>query len=87
MKISGGCYCQNIRYEISSEPETAFQCHCNECQYITGGNPNIVMVFPKDSFSYNSGNATTFSRKNWTSQLRVIFVINAEQRVHLVLIQ
>ena len=53
MKISGGCYCQNIRYEISSEPETAFQCHCRECQYITGGNPNIVMVFPKDSFSYS----------------------------------
>ena len=64
MKISGGCYCKNIRYEISSEPETAFQCHCRECQYITGGNPNIVMVFPKDSFSYSSGNVTTFSRKD-----------------------
>ena len=47
MKISGGCYCRNIRYEINSEPETSFQCHCRECQYITGGNPNIVMVFPK----------------------------------------
>ena len=64
MKISGGCYCQNIRYEISSEPETAFQCHCRECQYITGGNPNIVMVFPKDSFSYSSGHVTTFSKKD-----------------------
>ena len=91
MTISGGCYCQNIRYEISSEPETAFQCHCRECQYITGGNPNIVMVFPKDSFSYSSGNVTTFSEKIWKRQSRVIFVINAEQqlerRVHLVLIQ
>ena len=64
MKISGGCYCKNIRYEINSEPETAFQCHCRECQYITGGNPNIVMVFPKDSFSYSSGNVATFSRKD-----------------------
>ena len=33
-------------------------------QYITGGNPNIVMVFPKDSFSYSSGNVATFSRKD-----------------------
>ena len=35
-----------------------------ECQHITGGNPNIVMVFPKSSFSYSSGRITTFSRKD-----------------------
>ena len=64
MKISGGCYCRNIRYEINSEPETSFQCHCRECQYITGGNPNIVMVFPKNSFSYTSGKISKFSRKD-----------------------
>ncbi len=62
MAITGRCYCGTIRYEINSEPEASFQCHCRECQYITGGNPNIVMVFPKESFSYTSGTASTFSR-------------------------
>ena len=64
MSITGGCYCQDIRYEIDAEPETAFQCHCRECQYITGGNPNIVMVFPKNSFNYSSGSVSKFSRKD-----------------------
>ena len=62
MTITGRCYCGTIKYEISAKPETAFQCHCRECQYITGGNPNIVMVFPKEAFSYTSAAASTFSR-------------------------
>jgi len=64
MTITGGCYCGNVKYEINAEPQAAFQCHCRECQYITGGNPNIVMVFPKESFSYHSGTPSTFARSD-----------------------
>ena len=44
MKVAGGCYCGEIRFEAEGALEAAFQCHCRECQYITGGNPNIVMA-------------------------------------------
>ena len=64
MAITGRCYCGNLAYEIKAEPDMSFQCHCRECQYITGGNPNIVMVFPKESFSYVSGTASIFSRSD-----------------------
>ena len=43
MKTIGRCYCGSLKYEISGQAEAAFQCHCRECQYITGGNPNIVI--------------------------------------------
>jgi len=62
MKITGGCYCGAIRYAVDGELEAAFQCHCRECQYITGGNANIVMVFAKDDFEYTKGTAATYAR-------------------------
>ena len=64
MKTRGRCYCGDVSYEITEKAEFAFQCHCRECQYITGGNPNIVMVFPKASFHYISGKPRKFTRKD-----------------------
>jgi len=64
MSITGRCYCGDLKYEITAEPEAAFQCHCRECQYITGGNANIVMVFPKQAFAYASGSPKTFTRND-----------------------
>lgn len=62
MKATGGCYCGDIRYEIDGNVEAAFQCHCRECQYITGGNPNVVMAFALDDFEYTRGNVSDFAR-------------------------
>ena len=62
MITTGQCYCGSLKYEITEKAEAAFQCHCRECQYITGGNPNIVMVFSRDSFRYTDGNPKKFAR-------------------------
>ena len=55
MKIVGGCYCGTVRYEISGDPQASLQCHCRECQYISGGNPTLLMIFPLESFQLASG--------------------------------
>jgi len=31
------------------------QCHCRECQYITGGAPNMFMPMPPAGFRYTKG--------------------------------
>ena len=62
MNLKGGCYCGEIRYEINGELQTSFQCHCRECQYITGGNPNVVVVFAQNDFRYILGSIQTFAR-------------------------
>jgi hypothetical protein len=63
-KVEGGCYCKAVRYEISTEPMLNVQCHCRECQYISGGNANVCMVIPGAGFKYTKGAPKQFTRKD-----------------------
>ena len=40
------------------------QCHCRECQYISGGAPNTFIAMPAAGFSYIAGQPKQFSRKD-----------------------
>ncbi len=62
MKIEGGCYCGEIRYHFEGDVATTMQCHCRECQYITGGNPNVFAMLPEAGFTYTQGEPHSFSR-------------------------
>ena len=62
MKIEGGCYCGEIRYESTGDLQGALQCHCRECQYITGGNPNVIVIVPADGFRFTKGEPKSFTR-------------------------
>jgi len=64
MAVTGGCYCGVVRYEVDGPQEAAFQCHCRECQYLTGGNANIVVVFAESDFRYTKGLASSFARSD-----------------------
>ena len=64
MTIEGGCYCGEIRYISENPAQGQLQCHCRECQYITGGNPNAIMVVPETGFRFTKGTPTSFSRKD-----------------------
>lgn len=62
MKLEGGCYCGQVRYEAEGEPVLQAQCHCRECQYITGGSPNVFVAMPIPGFRYTRGQPKTFAR-------------------------
>ena len=64
MAIEGGCYCGEIRYVSEKRAQGQLQCHCRECQYITGGNPNAIMVVPEEGFRFTKGTPTNFTRKD-----------------------
>mgnify|MGYP003498109035 FL=1 len=64
MKVEGGCYCKGLRYEAEGEPMMKAQCHCRECQYISGGHPNAVMGMPAASFKYTRGEPKLFKRSD-----------------------
>ncbi len=40
------------------------QCHCRECQYVSGGAPNLVMAMPAEGFSYTKGSPKAFQRSD-----------------------
>jgi hypothetical protein len=64
MKIEGGCYCGAVRYEVEGDPIFRGQCHCRECQYISGGSPNVTMGMPEGGFRYTTGQPKGFQRKD-----------------------
>ena len=62
MHISGGCYCGEIRFEADGDPAVMAQCHCRECQYLTGGAPNMFIAMPKDGYKITQGQPISFQR-------------------------
>ena len=64
MRLEGGCYCGEVRYAVEAEPVMQAQCHCRECQYITGGAPNMFMAVPETGFSFTKGTPKKFARKD-----------------------
>lgn len=76
MKIDGGCYCGQIRYSFDGEVTAALQCHCRECQYLTGGHPNVIVVVPDAGFSYTQGEPSGFSRPDLDNPVTRYFCSN-----------
>jgi hypothetical protein len=64
MDIQGGCYCGAVRYRAQGEPQMKLQCHCRQCQYFTGGHPNVVMGMPNMGFSFTKGQPKEFCKSD-----------------------
>ncbi len=62
MAITGRCYCGGLRYEIEGQPVFKGQCHCRECQFFSGGGPNIFMGVPTSALRYVEGEPKGFTR-------------------------
>jgi hypothetical protein len=82
MKVEGGCYCGAVRYEAEGDPLFKGQCHCRECQYISGGSVNVVMGMPDAGFSYTKGEPKAFKRGDLDNPVTREFC--AECGTHLV---
>ena len=64
MELEGGCYCGAVRYKTEGDAMFKGQCHCRECQYGSGGSPNVVMAMPGAGFAYTKGKPAAFSRSD-----------------------
>src|SRR5471030_3529407 len=64
MKLEGGCYCGKVRYVAEGSPMLKAQCHCRECQYISGGAANLFLLMPADGFHYAKGAPRQFTRSD-----------------------
>jgi hypothetical protein len=64
MRVDGGCYCGSLRYLAEGTPILKAQCHCRECQYFSGGAPNLFLLMPADGFRYTIGTPHRFTRSD-----------------------
>ena len=54
-KFTGGCACGAIRYECSAEPLALFNCHCRDCQRLSGGPYTAVVYMPAKAVNVTKG--------------------------------
>ncbi len=62
-KITGGCLCRAIQYEIDKEPTSSATCYCRVCQYIAGGAPSHSVLFHKSDVTIQ-GKPTAYWMKS-----------------------
>lgn len=62
--FTGRCYCGAVTYALTAKPQFKAQCHCRECQYITGGGPNYFMIFPLSGLEWTKGTPASFARSD-----------------------
>jgi hypothetical protein len=70
MKLQGRCYCGAVSYAAEGEVRMKAQCHCRECQYISGGSPNVLIAMPADGFSYAGIEPKSYARTDIPSPVR-----------------
>lgn len=55
LPLTGGCICGEVRYECNAEPLKMLNCHCRDCQQITGGPYAPAVVVPFNAFKITKG--------------------------------
>jgi len=50
-KLIGGCLCGEVRYEADAEMLMAYNCHCRDCQHLSGTGHLSVFAVPSASLS------------------------------------
>ena len=55
MKVSGGCLCGQIRFDVNMDTFLTLRCHCRDCQYLSGGEPAAVVAVAADSVRVAQG--------------------------------
>jgi hypothetical protein len=59
--FTGGCVCGAIRYECASRPLAMLNCHCRDCQQVSGGPYTPVVYVPTKAFRLTKGTLHYFS--------------------------
>ncbi len=53
--LRGGCLCGSVRYEVMTEPEDAYHCHCSICRKCQGAAYLAYASIPRAGFRLLSG--------------------------------
>ena len=62
MKLERGMLLRRAAIQgVGRSDSSKGQCHCRECQYISGGGPNMIFGFPESGFEYTTGQQASFS--------------------------
>jgi hypothetical protein len=61
-RLTGGCQCGAVRYEIVGVPTALYVCHCRECRKQSSSAFGISVIVRRADFRLNRGRVRTWSR-------------------------
>lgn len=61
-EVSGGCLCGAVRYAAIPRPESAYYCHCRDCQIGSASAFTVAIYADDNDFQVTSGELSTFSK-------------------------
>ena len=64
LPLKGGCMCGALRYEVSAPPVMVYNCHCTNCQKISGAAFNTSVIIAEAAFRFTTGEP---ARVEWAS--------------------
>jgi hypothetical protein len=60
-KLTGGCQCGTIRYEITGTPNALVVCHCTDCQRQSGSAFGMTLPVNEVDFRMTKGEVKTYA--------------------------
>lgn len=66
LPLLGGCQCGALRYEVRTAPFMVYNCHCTNCQKISGSAFNISVTIVETGLVFVRGDP---ARVEWTSDV------------------
>ncbi len=64
LPLKGGCMCGALRYEVSMPPVMIYNCHCTNCQKISGAAFNTSVIIAEAALRFTTGEP---ARVEWVS--------------------
>ena len=64
LPIVGGCFCGQVRYQITQMPTATGICHCESCRRIAGAESVAWAVNDADAFVFTIGQPRVFRSTN-----------------------
>ncbi len=59
LPLVGGCHCGALRYEVRAAPVMVYNCHCTNCQKVSGSAFNCSVTIAESSFAFTQGEPKT----------------------------
>ncbi len=63
-KLTGGCQCGGIRYEVTGAAGQVVVCHCTACQRQSGSAFGMTLVVAEENFRLTRGTLKTYASKS-----------------------
>ncbi len=62
-KLTGGCLCGAVRFEVVGDAVVSGGCYCRDCQAVAGGGAAYGMMFPAEALTITRGETRRFTSK------------------------